>query len=81
MNYVCGCGGYMTLKGDVLVITRVDGDRPHQVWQADLWECLQCRNQIAAGFGGVPIATAGNVFFESMLSRAKDRRHIVCTLS
>ena len=38
-------------KNDVCVhITTSDG-LPYQLWQADLWECPDCGNQVLLGFG------------------------------
>ena len=38
-------------KNDVCVHITMEDGRPYQLWQADLWECPDCGNQVLLGFG------------------------------
>lgn len=52
-GYACvGCKTTLRpRKNDVCVLTTFDGGKPYQLWQADLWECPDCGNQVILGYG------------------------------
>jgi hypothetical protein len=49
------CAACLTIlrprKNDVCVCITFEGGKPYQLWQADLWECPDCGNQVILGYG------------------------------
>ena len=70
-GYVCvQCSTFLRpRKNDVCVhITMVDG-RDYQLWQADLWECPDCSNQVILGYGAQNWAEHYEPDFKDMLCK------------
>ena len=55
-NVLCRCGRFMRPeKNGVTVEERLEDGRPYKLWDADLWSCPECGNEVIAGFGAQPI--------------------------
>jgi len=56
-NVLCGCGRFMRVKqNSVTVEERTEDQQPYKLWDADLFECVECGVEIITGFGRGPIA-------------------------
>jgi hypothetical protein len=56
-NYLCGCGRFMRPKQNSVTVEELTEDgSPYKLWDADLWECVECGVEIISGFGMRPIA-------------------------
>jgi hypothetical protein len=56
-NVLCGCGRFMRVKqNSVTVEELLEDGGPYKLWDADLWECVECGTEIITGFGQLPIA-------------------------
>jgi len=56
-NILCGCGRFMRVKqNSVTVEELLEDGSPYRLWDADLWECVECGVEVIAGFGRSPIA-------------------------
>jgi len=56
-NYLCGCGRFMRPKKNSVTVEELTEDgAPYKLWDADLWECVECGVEIIAGFGAGPLA-------------------------
>jgi hypothetical protein len=56
-NYLCGCGRFMRAKKNSVTVEELTEDgRPYKLWDADLYECVECGVEIISGFGNVPLA-------------------------
>jgi hypothetical protein len=54
---LCGCGRFMRVKqNSVTVEELLEDGAPYKLWDADLWECVECGVEIIAGFGAFPLA-------------------------
>ena len=38
-------------KNDIYVLTTMSDGKPYQIWNADLWECPDCGQQVILGYG------------------------------
>jgi hypothetical protein len=56
-NYLCvSCGRFMRPKrNSVTVEELMENGQPYKLWDADLWECVECGIEIIAGFGDGPL--------------------------
>lgn len=56
-NLLCGCGRFMRVKqNSVTVEELLEDGAAYKLWDADLFECVECGVEIIAGFGKAPIA-------------------------
>jgi hypothetical protein len=56
-NYLCGCGRFMRPKQNSVTVEELHADgSPYKLWDADLWECVECGVEIITGFGSLPLA-------------------------
>lgn len=56
-NILCGCGRFMRVKqNSVTVEELLETGEPYKLWDADLYECVECGCEVIAGFGKAPIA-------------------------
>ena len=56
-NYLCGCGRFMRVKTNgVTVEELLEDGLPYKLWEADLWECVECGCELIAGFARLPLA-------------------------
>ena len=56
-NMLCGCGRFMRVKqNSVTVEELLEDGSPYKLWDADLWECVECGVEIITGFGLWPFA-------------------------
>lgn len=56
-NVLCRCGRFMRpLKNSVTVEELLEDGSPYKLFDADLWECPSCLNQVITGFGREPLA-------------------------
>jgi hypothetical protein len=56
-NVLCGCGRFMRVKQiSVTVEELLEDGAPYKLWDADLWECVECGVEIITGFGRGPLA-------------------------
>lgn len=56
-NILCGCGRFMRVKKNSVTVEELMEDgAPYKLWDADLWECVECGVEIIAGFGRGPLA-------------------------
>jgi len=56
------------IKNGVQVVEHsVNG--PYKIWDADEWECPECRARIVMGFGANPLAAHYEDHFKRLLSR------------
>ena len=54
---LCGCGRFMRVKrNSVTVEELLETGAPYKLWDADLWECVECGVAVIAGFGRAPLA-------------------------
>jgi hypothetical protein len=43
-------------KNSVTVEELLEDGSPYKLWDADLWECVECGVEVISGFGARPIA-------------------------
>jgi hypothetical protein len=56
-SVVCGCGRIMRVKtNSVTVEEQLEDGGPYKLWDADLFECVECGVEVITGFGRSPIA-------------------------
>lgn len=56
-NYLCGCGRFMRVKKNSVTVEELMEDgQPYKLWDADLFECVECGTEIIAGFARQPLA-------------------------
>jgi hypothetical protein len=56
-NVLCGCGRFMRVKqNSVTVEELLEDGAPYKLWDADLYECVDCGVEIITGFGRAPLA-------------------------
>jgi hypothetical protein len=56
-NVLCGCGRFMRVKqNSVTVEERLESGDPYKLWDADLYECVECGVEVITEFGRGPIA-------------------------
>jgi hypothetical protein len=56
-SILCGCGRFMRVKqNSVTVEELLEDGTPYKLWDADLWECVDCGAEIITGFGAHPFA-------------------------
>jgi hypothetical protein len=56
-NVLCGCGRFMRVKKNSVTVEELTEDgRPYKLWDADLYECVECGVEIITGFGRGPFA-------------------------
>ena len=44
------------IKNSITVEELLEDGQPYKLWDADMWECPECRARVIAGFGQRPIA-------------------------
>lgn len=50
-DVLCGCGRFMRVKqNSVTVEELLEDGSPYKLWDADLWECVECGVEIITGF-------------------------------
>ena len=59
------CSTLLRPRKNEIYVLITDGDNPYQIWMADLWECPDCGQQIAAGYGRQPVSVRHMDNFES----------------
>jgi hypothetical protein len=56
-SLVCGCGRIMTIKQNSVTVEELFEDgRGYKLWDADLYECLECGVEVISGFAQLPLA-------------------------
>jgi F0F1-type ATP synthase beta subunit len=56
-NVLCGCGRFMRVKqNSVTVEEQLEDGSPYKLWDADLYECVECETEVITGFGRLPLA-------------------------
>jgi hypothetical protein len=56
-NVLCGCGRFMRVKQNSVTVEEfLEDGSPYKLWDADLWECVECGVEIITGFGRAPLA-------------------------
>jgi hypothetical protein len=56
-NVLCGCGRFMRVKkNSVTVEELLESGAPYKLFDADLWECVECGVEIITGFAARPLA-------------------------
>ena len=56
-SILCGCGRFMRVKqNSVTVEELLEDGQPYKLWDADLFECVECGVEIISGFGAHPMA-------------------------
>jgi hypothetical protein len=56
-NVLCGCGRFMRVKRNGVTVEELtETGTPYKLWDADLWECVECGVEIITGFGKSPLA-------------------------
>ena len=56
-NLLCACGRFMRVKqNSITVEERLEDGGPYKLWDADLYECVECGVEIITGFGQAPLA-------------------------
>jgi hypothetical protein len=54
---LCGCGRIMrVLKNSVTVEELLADGEPYKLWDADLFECIECGTTVITAFGRYPLA-------------------------
>jgi hypothetical protein len=54
---LCGCGRFMRVKQNSVTVEEcLEDGSPYKLWDADLWECVECESEIITGFGAAPFA-------------------------
>jgi F0F1-type ATP synthase beta subunit len=69
---VCGCGRIMRVKRNSVTVEELFEDgTPYKLWDADLYECVECGVEIITGFGKGPIAEHYQPTYEEQRARLK----------
>src|SRR5262245_8632103 len=56
-NVLCQCGRFMRVKQNSVTVEELTEDgSPYKLFDADLYECVECGHEIITGFGRWPIA-------------------------
>jgi hypothetical protein len=56
-NVLCGCGRFMVVKRNSVTVEELLEDQaPYKLWDADLYECVECGTEIITGFAQLPLA-------------------------
>jgi hypothetical protein len=56
-NTLCGCGRFMRVKRNGVTVEELAEDgSAYKLWDADLFECVECGAEVIAGFGRGPLA-------------------------
>ena len=56
-NLLCGCGRFMRVKqNSVTVEELLEDGHGYKLWDADLFECVDCGTEVIAGFAHRPLA-------------------------
>ena len=56
-NVLCGCGRFMRVKKNSVTVEELTEDgAAYKLWDADLFECVECGVEIITGFGQIPLA-------------------------
>jgi hypothetical protein len=56
-NLLCGCGRFMRVKKNSVTVEELCEDgSPYKLWDADLWECVECGVEVITGFSRAPFA-------------------------
>jgi hypothetical protein len=56
-SILCGCGRFMRVKKNSVTVEELMEDgAPYKLWDADLFECVECGVEIIAGFAQQPLA-------------------------
>jgi hypothetical protein len=56
-NVLCGCGRFMAVKKNSVTLEELLEDgAPYKLWDADLFECVECGVEVITGFGSRPMA-------------------------
>ena len=79
MKLACAkCNRQMVLKnvGIDVIETFTEIQEPYQIWSADLWECPECGNQVAAGFGDCARYSHYSPMFAESMARTQASAHI-----
>ena len=61
----------------ITVLVQDEDLQPIEVWQADLWECRSCGNQIIGGFGNNAWSIKGDVDFEKHATEATKKGWVI----
>jgi len=56
------------------------GDRPYQLWDADLWKCPKCGVEIVGGFGLGPISEHFMEDFQRQIECYKNRGLLIANV-
>jgi hypothetical protein len=69
-NVLCGCGRFMRpKKNSVTVEEQLENGDPYKLFDADLYECPQCGQQVITGFGAGPIIEHWHPDYEKLRKR------------
>lgn len=56
-NVLCGCGRFMRVKkNSVTVEEQLEDGAPYKLFDADLFECVECGVEVISGFAREPFA-------------------------
>jgi hypothetical protein len=56
-NILCGCGRFMRVKQNSVTVEELtEVGTPYKLWDADLFECVECGVEVISGFGREPFA-------------------------
>jgi hypothetical protein len=56
-NVLCGCGRFMVVKRNSVTVEELLSDQaPYKLWDADLYECVECGTEVITGFARSPLA-------------------------
>lgn len=56
-NLLCGCGRFMRVKKNSVTVEELFEDgQGYRLWDADLYECVECGVEVISGFGQQPFA-------------------------
>ena len=55
-NYLCGCGRFMRCKKNGVTVEELtEIGEGYKLWDADLYECVECGVEIISGFASRPM--------------------------
>lgn len=58
-NVLCICGRFMRVKENSVTVEELHSDgTPYRLWDADLYECIECGHEVITGFGRAPLVEA-----------------------
>jgi hypothetical protein len=56
-SLLCGCGRFMRVKKNSVTVEELMEDgSPYKLWDADLFECVECGVEAISGFARAPLA-------------------------